>query len=241
LLRDTRESNDVREFVFGVISGRAKLLTAFQWHATMKGIRVIEDKNYRFDKIRDLLKKIECALNLAQQSGQESTHKSLYRLIQSLLSQRANYVMIKMSENTSHFRIKKGEIEIEYSGKPEEVNERYKEALSWIERSIAPPTHIVKAPHEQKSKEPGAGSGRGGQRSPIVSKGIDKIISEGFLDKAKKTSEVLEELRRKVVPGTTIYNVGEALKRKSKKGVLDRIRGAGTEYSYIKKETAKKA
>ena len=149
--------------------------------------------------------------------------------------------MIKMSENRSHFRIKKGEIEIEYSGKPEEVNERYKEALGWIERSIATPTPIVGKPAGNKSKEPGAGSGRGGQRSPIVSKGIDKIISEGFLDKAKTTSEVLEELGRKAVPGITIFNVSEALKRKSRKGTLDRIRGAGTEYSYIKKETVKKA
>jgi len=148
--------------------------------------------------------------------------------------------MITMSENRSHFRIKKGEVEIEYSGKPEEVSERYKEALDWIETSTATTSPTGKAPPKKKP-EPGVGTGRGGARSPIVSRGIDEIIADGFLDKAKTTSEVHAELERKAVPGITIFNVSEALKRKARKGVLDRIKGAGKEYSYIKKKAEKKA
>lgn len=145
-----------------------------------------------------------------------------------------------MSENMSRFRIKKGDIEIEYSGKPEEVSERYKEALDWIETSTTP-SPTGKAPPKKKPKELGAGTGRGGARSPIVSRGIDEIIADGFLDKAKTTNEVHAELERKAIPGITIFNVSEALKRKARKGVLDRIKGAGKEYSYIKKKAEKKA
>jgi hypothetical protein len=146
-----------------------------------------------------------------------------------------------MAENKHYFRIKKGDVEIEYSGEPEEVNERYKEALEWVETSIIVTSPSTTATSKERQKVTALGPGRGGARSPIVSKGLDKIIAEGFLDKAKKTSEVHAELERKAVPGVTPFNVSEALKRKARQGVLDRIKGAGREYSYIKKEAEKKA
>jgi len=37
-----------------------------------------------------------------------------------------------MSELKSRFRIRKGEIEIEYEGPAKDVNERYKEAFNWL-------------------------------------------------------------------------------------------------------------
>jgi hypothetical protein len=138
-----------------------------------------------------------------------------------------------MSEDRSHFRIKRGDTEIEYSGTPKDVDLKYKEAFNWVKATtttIEPP----KKPPEGKQKDMGK-SGRGGRRSPIVSKAVDQLISEGYLDKAKTTSEVLTELQRKAVPGVSVFNVSEALKRKARQGALDRIKGAGEEYNYIKK------
>ena len=142
--------------------------------------------------------------------------------------------MISMSENRSHFKIKKGDIEIEYSGIPQDVDSKYKEALDWIKSATVTTSAPLKEPSGGKQRDSGK-QGHGGQRLPIVSNAIDQIISEGTLDKAKTASEVLAELERKAVPGVEIRNVGEALKRKARKGVLDRIKGAGEEYSYIKK------
>jgi len=142
-----------------------------------------------------------------------------------------------MSEDKSHFKIKKGDIEIEYSGETEDVNSRYKEALNWIKTTTTSALPSPKQPISTKHKEPIAKTGRGGHRSPIVSKAVDQLIAEGFLDSAKTPSEVYSELERKVVPGITNLNVSEALKRRARKGVLGRIKGAGEEYNYLKKKT----
>jgi hypothetical protein len=144
-----------------------------------------------------------------------------------------------MSEERSRFKIKKGDIEIEYSGMPKDVDSKYKEALDWVKSTTVTTSAPPKEPSAGRPKEPGKPA-RGGRRSPIISNAIDQMISEGDLDKAKITSEVLAELKIKAVPGVTIYNVGEALKRKARKGILDRIKGAGKEYSYIKKAEKKK-
>jgi hypothetical protein len=124
------------------------------------------------------------------------------------------------------------------------VDARYQEALEWVKSinltTLEPAPAPVKktiAPAQKKSEK--LGPGRGGRRSPIVSNAIDDIISEGFLDKAKTTTEVQAELERKAVPGISVFNVSEALKRKARKGVLDRIKGAGKEYNYIKKAEKK--
>jgi hypothetical protein len=143
-----------------------------------------------------------------------------------------------MSEERSHFKIKKGDIEIEYSGMQKDVDSKYKEAFDWVKSATV--TTTTPSPKEPpgKQKEPGK-PGRGGRRSPIISNAIDQMVSDGELDKAKTTSQVLEYLTTKAVPGVTFHNVDEALRRKARKGVLDRIKGAGEEYSYIKKVAKK--
>lgn len=46
-------------------------------------------------------------------------------------------VSIAMSEEKNHFRIRKGDIEIEYSGKPSDVNRQFKLASEWVKGVIA--------------------------------------------------------------------------------------------------------
>jgi hypothetical protein len=46
-----------------------------------------------------------------------------------------------MSEDKSRFRIKKGDTEIEFEGKSQDANARYKEAFDWVKSSV-----VVKPP-----------------------------------------------------------------------------------------------
>jgi hypothetical protein len=140
-----------------------------------------------------------------------------------------------MSEDKSHFKIKKGDIEIEYSGNAKDANSRYKEAFDWVKTATVAALIPPEKTPTPKPKEIGGKPGRGGLRSNVVSKAIDGLVSGGWLDKAKTPSEVLKELERKAVPGVTIDNVSEALKRRARSGVLDRIKGTGKEYTYMKK------
>jgi|GEM_PF-2088799 len=86
-----------------------------------------------------------------------------------------------------------------------------------------------------EEKEQTGKSKAGGSRSNIISKAVDGLVEEGWLNKAKTASEVSKELERKTVPGVTLKSVGEALRRRARSGVLDRIKGKGKEYAYIKK------
>jgi hypothetical protein len=141
-----------------------------------------------------------------------------------------------MSEEKSRFRIKKGDIEIEYEGKSSEVNSRYEEAFEWIRTvTISPPKPEPKKdekPKEEKEKK--KEEKRGGTRTAVISPAIDELIGEGFLDDFKGDHEVLEELRRKTVPVSGIKPVQSALNRRVPK-TLDRIKDKEGKWVYRKK------
>lgn len=44
---------------------------------------------------------------------------------------------MRLSEEKNHFRIRKGDVEVEYSGKPSDVNRQFKVALEWAKGVIA--------------------------------------------------------------------------------------------------------
>jgi hypothetical protein len=139
-----------------------------------------------------------------------------------------------MSEERSHFKIKKGDIEIEYSGMPKDVDSKYKEAFNWVKSATVTTSAPPKAPPTGRPKELGK-TGRGGRRSPIVSRAIDQVISDGFLNESKTESEVYTELERRAVRGITKLNVSQALERRARSGILDRIKGSGEEYNYTRR------
>jgi hypothetical protein len=107
-----------------------------------------------------------------------------------------------MSEVRSHFKIKKGEIEIEYEGRVEDVNQRYKEALDWL-RS-APKTTEEKRINHTKEGEVEKEKKRGGARKSVFSPKIDELINEGFfkLPNRKKMTDVAKALQEKGLPVT---------------------------------------
>lgn len=107
-----------------------------------------------------------------------------------------------MPEVKSRFKIKNGEIEIEYEGLVKDVNERYKEALEWL-KSISKTVEGKKIKHE-KEGEVEKEEKRGGARKSLYSPKIDELISEGFfkLPDKKKRDDVMKALQEKGLPVT---------------------------------------
>jgi hypothetical protein len=107
---------------------------------------------------------------------------------------------MKMSETKSHFKIKNGEIEIEYEGLVEDVNQRYKEALDWLTSTttITQEKKVSKEKGNKFEKE----EKRGGAQKSIFSPKIDELINEGFfkLPNRKKLADVLKALQEKGLP-----------------------------------------
>jgi len=115
-----------------------------------------------------------------------------------------------MSENRSHFKIKKGDTEIEYEGTQAEVNARYKEALEWVkgERVILMES---KVPKKKKVKTKQTKKQRQATGIPAE---VDKLIDEGVLDDYKRPTHILKELEKKAVYGATIKLVDGALRKR---------------------------
>lgn len=143
----------------------------------------------------------------------------------------------KVSEERARFRVKKGEIEIEYEGKSSEVNARYEEAFDWIKTATTTPSQkrpqkeekkVEKEPEKKKEEK------RGGARTAVISPAIDELIKEGFLDDFKRDHQVLEELKRKTIPVSGINPVQNALNRRVPK-ILDRIKDKEGKWVYRKK------
>lgn len=137
-----------------------------------------------------------------------------------------------LSVEKSRFKIKKGDIEIEFEGDSKEVNPRYEEAFEWVKtatvHTLAPPET---KPAEEKKKE----EKRGGARSSVVSRAIDTLIEEGWFDEFRKVSDVIEELKRRIVPGTYHEAVIGALNRRVPEK-LDRVKDTDGKWTYGRKK-----
>jgi hypothetical protein len=106
-----------------------------------------------------------------------------------------------MSEVKSRFKIKNGEIEIEYEGLVKDVNERYKEALDWL-KSLPKVMEEKKIRHEKEGEE--KEEKRGGARKSIFSPKVDELINEGFLKlpNKRKIEDVVKALQERGLPVT---------------------------------------
>lgn len=107
-----------------------------------------------------------------------------------------------MSEAKSRFKIKNGEIEIEYEGLVKDVNERYKEALDWLKST--PRMVKEKETKQEKEGEVEKEDKRGGARKSIFSPKIDELINKGFfkLPNKKKIGDVVKALQEQGLPVT---------------------------------------
>lgn len=107
-----------------------------------------------------------------------------------------------MSER-SRFRIKNGEIEIEYEGPVKEAKERYENAFKWLTSRPGKP-RIKEGETGKKTgtaEEAKKKDKRGGKRRTLYSPKITELIEEGFFKEGRKSlDEVLEGLVPKNVP-----------------------------------------
>jgi len=120
----------------------------------------------------------------------ETTTKGFYRKTR-LIGERE----LKLSEVKNRFRVRNGEIEIEYEGPLQEVNKRYDKALEWLASQPAKAHTPKKSESAEDEKE-----GRGGLRKPIYGPKIDELENEGFFKKRKSLDEVIKGLVTKNVP-----------------------------------------
>lgn len=117
-----------------------------------------------------------------------------------------------MSEERYRFRIKKGDIEIEYEGKSSDVNARYQETFDWIKAvTISPPPKAQKKEELEKKKEK---EKKLVARTKGVAAEVNKLIEEGWLDDYKRNVAVLKELERRVITGVYIQAVDSALRKR---------------------------
>lgn len=137
-----------------------------------------------------------------------------------------------MSEYRARFRIRKGDIEIEFEGESTEVNARYEKAFEWVKAS---PTSTQGQPEATSSKGEKKDEKRGGSRSNVISRAIDSLIEEGWFDQFKKIPDVIEELKRRTVPGAYYEAVVGALNRRVPEK-LDRIKDTDGKWTYCRKK-----
>ncbi len=105
-----------------------------------------------------------------------------------------------MSDAKSRFKVKNGEIEIEYEGQVKDVNERYKEALEWL-KSI--PQRQEGEKKGEKQRKGDAEDKKKGTRGPeIWSPAIDDLIQSGFfkLPNKRTNKDVIKALEDKALP-----------------------------------------
>ena len=124
-----------------------------------------------------------------------------------------------MSEAKSRFKVKNGEIEIEYEGLVKDVNERYGEALEWL-KSVPRSKGDRK---EEEIREEEKEKKRGTRGPEIWSPAIDSLIQEGFfkLPNKRTNKDVIKALEDKARPvkGKT-HIVLTTLTRKVRRGDL---------------------
>jgi hypothetical protein len=121
-----------------------------------------------------------------------------------------------LAEVKNRFKIKNGDVEIEYEGPLAEVNKRYDEAFKWVS-SQKPKTPEKKKDEktakldEKKEKK----DKRGGVRRSIYSEPLAQLEKEGFFEVRKSLDEVMDGLVPKNVPTRD---------RKSRNAVLSNLK-----------------
>jgi uncharacterized protein YajQ (UPF0234 family) len=131
-----------------------------------------------------------------------------------------------MSEAKSRFKIKNGEVEIEYEGLVSDVNERYGEALDWL-KSI-PRREGEKKKAEKTEKKEGEEKKRGTRGPEIWSPAIDSLIQEGFFKSPnnRDNKAVIKALKDKALPVKGKARIIlQTLTRKVRRGDLKGTRG----------------
>lgn len=133
-----------------------------------------------------------------------------------------------MSEDKSWFKIRKGEIEIEFEGTTEEANNKYAEAFAWI-KSVSTGENLGKLGKDKEIKKADGEEKKKGTRGPeIWAPAIDSLKNDSFfkLPKRRSLQDVSKALADKALP---VLGKGKVIKqtlvRKVRKGELKGTHG----------------
>ncbi len=88
----------------------------------------------------------------------------------------------------ARFRLRVGETEVEYEGEPQEVTERFDEAMSWV-RGSTPPTHETSSESEKKTTFKKTGE------SKVIEERLGGMKKEGYFDSPKELSDIRSEMK----------------------------------------------
>lgn len=103
---------------------------------------------------------------------------------------------LRLSEIKNRFRVRNGEMEIEYEGPLDEVNKRYDKALEWLTSQPAKEASPKKEVSSGKEKE----DKRGGARKAIYPPEIEKLKEANFFKPKKSLDEVIKKFESMIVP-----------------------------------------
>jgi hypothetical protein len=109
-----------------------------------------------------------------------------------------------LAESKNHFKIRNGDVEIEYEGPLTEVNKRFDKAYEWATNSPPKATHKEKIEKEEQSEDTDAKKEkkdkRGGIRKPIFAPTIQRLIEEGFFKEKRSVDDVIKKFEEKGLP-----------------------------------------
>jgi hypothetical protein len=103
---------------------------------------------------------------------------------------------LKLSEVKNRFRVRNGEVEIEYEGPLKEVNARYGKAVEWATSQLSK----VTIPKKEESRERVKEDKRGGARKAIYPPEIEKLKKVNFFKPKKSLDEVIAKFESLIVP-----------------------------------------
>jgi len=124
-----------------------------------------------------------------------------------------------MTSSTARFRVRSGELEIEYEGPSDLVESRYLDALKLLQtKPLRAEAQIQDAPRK---------AGRGGLRVSVISEALDALIGENWFKSKRSKDSVVLELQNRRVPGADKNNVGVSLDRRVRARKLKSIKDNG--------------
>jgi hypothetical protein len=100
-----------------------------------------------------------------------------------------------LAESKNHFKIRNGEIEIEYEGPLTEVNKRFDQTYLWATSAKTAPPNKTKEKEIDESLGEKKKSNRGGHRKEIYPPYIKKLKEQNFFTPKKSIDEVEKKLK----------------------------------------------
>ena len=126
------------------------------------------------------------------------------------------------------FRIRRGDVEIEFEGEPSDALKRYDELMSWVRSA---PEGKAKSTIPSDSKEDKQVARRNTGESKVIRERLDSLKDEGFFKSPKGLAEVRKEMQTRGWYHES-WNIQPVLLRQGRELGIRRIQDKGG-YKYV--------